>query len=143
MPNRDRAAGTGGANQPPPFENLNLFATDRALREAVERDGGAMHLPRIEVFGARMGSADVAVFAAAAHHHLPELRRFDRYGQRLDEVEYHPAYHVMLREGIEAGISAAAWRRPRRTCCMRRRVAGGSRAFRLLPITMTYAAPAA
>src|SRR5262245_55400731 len=92
-----RAAGTAGANQPPPFENVNLFSTDRALREAVERNGGAAHLARIEAFGARMGSADVAVFAATAHHHVPELKSFDPYGERLDEVEYHPAYHVMMR----------------------------------------------
>ena len=56
-----------------------------------------------------MGSADVAAHAAAAHRHLPELRRFDRYGNRIDEVEYHPSYHRMMQIGIEAGISAAPW----------------------------------
>jgi putative acyl-CoA dehydrogenase len=134
------------ANQPPPFEDVNLFASDRALQEAVAREGGASHTGRLTAFGARMGSAENWALAAAAHHHLPELRAFDRDGRRIDEVEYHPAYHAMMREGIEAGISAVAWDG----------TAGGHLLHAALefllaevepsvccPITMTYAAPAA
>jgi putative acyl-CoA dehydrogenase len=138
--------GHDDANQPPPFENLNFFTTDRALREAVAQNGGAAHWARLEAFGGRMGSAEIAALAAAAHRHVPELKAFDRYGRRLDEVEYHPAYHAMMREGIEAGISAVAWSG----------VQGGHLVHAALefllaevepsvccPITMTYAAPAA
>jgi len=134
------------ANQPPPFENLNLFATDRALTEAVAQNGGAPHAGRLDAFGRRMGSAEIGALAAAAHRHVPELKAFDRHGRRLDEVEYHPAYHAMMREGIEAGISAVAWSG----------VEGGHIVHAALefllaevepsvccPITMTYAAPAA
>jgi len=147
MPDHSNAAAHDrGANQPPPFENVNLFSTDRALRDAIEKNGGSAHIAHIEAFGARMGSAEVAALAGAAHRHIPELKSFDRYGRRLDEVEYHPAYHAMMHEGIEAGISAAPWIGVR----------GGHLLHAALefllaevepsvccPITMTYAAPAA
>src|ERR1700687_5785130 len=97
------------ANQPPPFENLNLFTTDRALREAVAQNGGAAHAGRLEAFGGGMGLGGDGALPAAAHRHVPDLKPFDRYGRRIDEVEYHPAYHTMMREGIEAGISSVAW----------------------------------
>src|SRR5690348_13513859 len=96
-------------NQPPPFENIDLFATDHALSEAVPREGGAVHRERISAFGARMGSAEIWALAAQAHKHPPELRAFDRYGRRIDEVDYHPAYHALMHIGIEAGVSGAPW----------------------------------
>src|SRR6266446_1901498 len=134
------------ANQPPPFENLNLFATDRVLTEAVAQNGGAAHAERLDAFGRRMGSAEINALAAAAHRHVPGLKTFDRYGRRLDEVEYHPAYHAMMREGIEAGISAVAW-----SGAEGGHVLHAALEFLLAevepsvccPITMTYAAPAA
>src|SRR5262245_23599043 len=135
-----------GQNQPPPFEGVNLFATDRALREAVAREGDAAHGQQLHAFGERMGSAEVAALAAAAHRHVPELRTLDRYGERIDEVEYHPAYHAMMQEGIAAGISAAAW-----SGAPSGHVLHAGLEFLLAevepsvccPITMTYAAPAA
>jgi putative acyl-CoA dehydrogenase len=134
------------ANQPPPFEDINLYASDRIFREALLREGGDIHETRIRTFGARMGAAQTWQLAAAAQRNPPELRAFDRYGRRIDEVEYHPAYHAMMQQGVEAGISAAAW--------------SGEKAGHVLhaalefllaevepsvccPITMTYAAPAA
>ncbi len=134
------------ANQPPPFENLNLFATDRVLTEAVAQNGGAAHAERLDAFGRRMGSAEINALAAAAHRHVPGLKTFDRYGRRLDEVEYHPAYHALMREGIEAGISAVAW-----SGADRGHLLHAALEFLLAqvepsvccPITMTYAAPAA
>src|SRR5437868_1499714 len=92
------------ANQPPPFEGINLFATDNALKEALKREGGTAHEARVSEFGARVGSAEFAALAASAHRHIPELRAFDRYGRRIDEVEYHPAYHKLMSEGLAAGI---------------------------------------
>jgi putative acyl-CoA dehydrogenase len=134
------------SNQPPPFEGVNLFTSDCVLQDALAREGASHHRARAEAFGARMGSAEVWALAAAAHRHPPELHRFDRYGQRIDDVEYHPAYHAMMREGIGAGISAAAWSG----------IGGGNVLHAGLefllaevepsvccPITMTYAAPAA
>jgi putative acyl-CoA dehydrogenase len=96
-------------NQPPPFEDLNLFTSDLALQHALGHAGGAMHAARLSEFGARAGSAEVALWAMQANRNAPELRSFDRYGRRIDEVEFHPAYHALMKFGIEGGISSAAW----------------------------------
>jgi len=96
-------------NQPPPFENVNTFASDVALSEAVAREGGLSHLERLTAFGARCGSAEVLDLAQQANRNPPQLKTFDRYGQRIDEVEFHPAYHRLMQIGIEGGVSSAAW----------------------------------
>src|SRR5436305_7260145 len=96
-------------NQPPPFENVNLFTSDVALQEAVIRTGAGEHRETLAAFGARCGSADVADWAMQANKNPPQLRSFDRYGQRIDEVEFHPAYHQLMALGIGAGVSSAAW----------------------------------
>ncbi len=96
-------------NQPPPFEDINLFTSDVALQEAVARAGGASHAKRLSAFGARVGSAEVAEWAMQANRNVPQLKAFDRYGRRLDEVEFHPAYHQLMALGLDAGIAASAW----------------------------------
>jgi putative acyl-CoA dehydrogenase len=96
-------------NQPPPFEEVNLFESDVALGEAVERSGAGMHRERLASFGERAGSAEVAEWARQANENVPKLKSFDRYGQRIDEVEFHPAYHSLMAMGLEGGVSAAAW----------------------------------
>ena len=133
-------------NLVPPFEDINLFTSDRALAEAIAREEGTAHRDRLTAFGARVGSAEVWALAAEAHRHPPELRAFDRNGRRIDEVEFHPAYHAMMRIGIEAGISGAPW-----TGIERGHLLHAALEFLLAevepsvccPITMTYAAPAA
>ena len=96
-------------NQPPPFEDVNLFTTDRALQAAVGAAGGAAHAERLTEFGARAGSGEVQEWAVLANRNPPQLKTFDRYGARLDEVEFHPAYHQLMALGLEAGIASAAW----------------------------------
>jgi putative acyl-CoA dehydrogenase len=96
-------------NQPPPLENLNLFEADAALSEAVGRAGGAQHRERLSDFGARAGSAETAQWAADANAFPPQPKIFDRFGHRLDEVEFHPAYHRLMKLGFEAGVAGAAW----------------------------------
>ncbi|WDI30660.1 acyl-CoA dehydrogenase family protein [Hyphococcus flavus] len=97
------------ANQPPPCEDVNLFETDRALKNAVEKNGGAAHSEHLAAFGARCGSAEVFEWARQANKNPPQLKSFDRYGHRLDEVEFHPAYHQLMDLGLSAGVSGAAW----------------------------------
>ncbi len=97
------------ANQPPPFENINLFDNDAALIGAVEAAGGETHEERLSHFGEECGSAEVIEWAQLANKNPPLLKSFDRYGQRLDEVEFHPAYHSLMTLGLGAGVSAAAW----------------------------------
>jgi putative acyl-CoA dehydrogenase len=97
------------SNQPPPFEDVNLFTSDAALQAAVAAAGGDAHAERLSAFGARTGSAETATWAMQANESPPRLKAFDRCGQRIDEVEFHPAYHRLLALGVEAGISSAAW----------------------------------
>ena len=68
------------SNQPPPFEEINLFASDAALRDAVSAGGAAMHADRLSAFGGRAGSAEVAEWAMQANRNAPQLKTFDRYG---------------------------------------------------------------
>lgn len=97
------------ANQPPPFEDVNLFTSDVALQAAVKAAGGELHAERLSAFGARTGAAETAAWAMQANENPPRLKTFDRYGQRIDEVEFHPAYHRLMALGVEAGIASAAW----------------------------------
>jgi putative acyl-CoA dehydrogenase len=96
-------------NQPPPFEDINLFETDISLREAVNRSGGNSHADRLHAFGARAGSAEVIEWAARANEFVPRLKTFDRFGRRIDEVEFHPAWHALMKFGVEGGVASAAW----------------------------------
>ena len=96
-------------NQPPPLENLNLFEADTALGNAVARAGGAQHCEKLTAFGARAGSAEAAQWAMDANAFPPRPKIFDRFGHRLDEVEFHPAYHALMKLGLEAGVAGAAW----------------------------------
>src|SRR5258706_3209355 len=96
-------------NQPPPFEDVNLFLGDQALRDAVRNSGAAGHEKSLSAFGARCGSAEVAEWAMQANRNPPTLRTFDRYGERIDEVEFHPAYHRLMALGLESGIASVAW----------------------------------
>lgn len=96
-------------NQPPPFEEVNLFTGDRALADAVARAGGAQQAARLSELGARCGSAEVIDWGVEANRNVPILDSFDRYGQRIDEVRFHPAYHELMRLGLESGLASVAW----------------------------------
>lgn len=96
-------------NQPPPLENLNLFALDTALVEGILREGAAWAHPHLQDFGTSAGSAELLGAADLANRHPPQLKTFDRYGQRIDQIEFHPAYHTLLAAGLGAGIHSIAW----------------------------------
>lgn len=96
-------------NQPPPFEDVDLFASDQALTSAMARAGGARHAQRLSGFGQRAGSAEVIEWGREANRALPVLERFDPYGRRIDEVRFHPAYHRLMALGLDAEIASAPW----------------------------------
>ncbi len=96
-------------NQPPPFEEVNIFKTDTALKGAVEKNAGAFHVKHLSSFGAKCGSAQAIEWSRQANKNPPQLKSFDHYGHRLDEVEFHPAYHKLMALGIAAGIAAHLW----------------------------------
>ena len=135
-------------NQSPPFENLNLFTTDQPLREAVTREGASWCFGELTDFGAKVGSARAFDMGRLANKHPPELLRYDEKGNRIDRVEYHPAYHEAMAMSCAAGIHSRPWETG--TAAAR----GGSQVARLAhlylmtqvepghlcPITMTHAA---
>ena len=93
------------ANQPAPFVDVNLFASDQVLRQVLEAqglDGGAHGLP---AFGAVAGSAEAAMLARQANDDPPRLYAYDRIGEHLDEVEYHPAYHRLMALSARQGLT--------------------------------------
>jgi putative acyl-CoA dehydrogenase len=101
-----------GDNQPPEFAPRDLWRDDIALREAVEREGAAGFAPRIAAYGAIAGDA-LYQLAADAHRDRPRLRRFDRFGHRIDRVEFHPNYHAVMQAAIEHGVAGLSWHEPR------------------------------
>ncbi len=96
-------------NQAPPLEGANLFLIDAALREGLKAAGGEAHAPQLSAFGAKCGAGETIEWSRQANENPPKLRSFDRFGHRLDEVEFHPAYHALMALGLDEGVSAGAW----------------------------------
>jgi putative acyl-CoA dehydrogenase len=96
-------------NQSPPFEDVDLFALDKPLAEAVAANGGAAAEQELSGFGQHWGSADMAARGRLANENTPKLRTFDARGNRRDEVEFHPAYHELMARSAHAGIHNSTW----------------------------------
>jgi putative acyl-CoA dehydrogenase len=99
-------------NQPSPLEDVNLYASDAILTSACAWSGATLYADRLSGFGARVGSAEAQALCAQANRVVPTFLPYDRFGQRIDEVEFHPAYHQLMALGLEAGVSGAAWNVP-------------------------------
>ena len=100
-------------NQAPPLQDYNAYLGDTGLKEAVHREGGGWGEDRLTEFGAHAGSAEVAELARLANTELPVLRTHDRHGNRIDEVEFHPAYHELMAAALAAELPSLPWREPR------------------------------
>src|SRR5437762_2545073 len=96
-------------NQSPPFEDIDLYAVDRPLVEAVTANGGASAEVELSEFGKHWGSAAMAERGRAANENTPKLRTFDSRGNRRDEVEFHPAYHELMAHSAHAGVHNSTW----------------------------------
>ncbi|MCC7076150.1 MAG: acyl-CoA dehydrogenase family protein [Acidimicrobiia bacterium] len=96
-------------NQPPPPPEYDVYGADPALTEAVEREGAAWAHEDLHVLGRLAGSATAQEWGRLANAYPPVLESFDRYGRRLDRVDYHPAYHELMRVAIGSGLAAAPW----------------------------------
>ena len=88
-------------NQPKPLVDYNVFEGDRTLVEAVKREGADWATDRISAVGAYAGSAHAVELGRLANDNPPKLRTHDRYGNRVDEVEFHPAWHELLGASVE------------------------------------------
>ncbi|HZH26787.1 MAG TPA: isovaleryl-CoA dehydrogenase [Azospirillaceae bacterium] len=129
-------------NQPPPLVDHDLFATDRALSDAVRREGAGWAAEDLSAFGHLLGRAETLELGELANRNPPALRTHDRYGHRRDEVEFHPAWHRVMEIGVGQGLHAAPWSDPQPGAHVAR--AAGVVMFVQMeagaqcPLTMTY-----
>lgn len=133
-------------NQPPPLEGFDRFGSDRALRDAVAMAGAAFHRDRLSRFGKRTGSSEVIGWGDAANRNPPVLETHDRFGHRIDEVRFHPAYHQLMALGLDEGVAASAWDGTEAGHTLHAALSfllGQAEAGTGCPMTMTYAAVAA
>ncbi|WAJ26432.1 acyl-CoA dehydrogenase family protein [Antarcticirhabdus aurantiaca] len=135
-------------NQPDELGARNLFSTDVPLSEAALREGGADLAPRLASLGEAAGSERVLDLGADANRDAPELATFDRFGRRIDEVRFHPAYHALMGLAMDHGIHDVAWEPGRRRGGHVAHAAmlatfSKAEAGTMCPINMTYASVAA
>ncbi len=101
------------ANQSPPLENYNTFSSDAVLVEALRREGAGWAGELTTEIGAFAGSARAIRWGFEANENPPKLRTHDRFGHRIDEVDFHPAWHELLGAGVGFGLHSLPWREAR------------------------------
>lgn len=132
------------SNQPPPLGDMNFFTSDPVLQACLSREGAGWAVESVTAFGKAIGTQEARRWADEANTCLPELHTHDRYGYRIDEVRFHPAYHNLMRLAFKHQVASVAWTTPH---------AGGHAVHTALeflltqtepgvccPVTMTYAA---
>ena len=131
-------------NQPPPFEGRNLYLADGALQRAVAREGAGWAHDRLAAWGETLGRGETFALAARANRFAPELRTHDRFGNRIDEVSFDPAWHELMGLAMREGEHCAPWVEVRpgaqvaraAAYLMHAEVENGTQC----PLTMTFAA---
>ena len=96
-------------NQPPPLEDYNLYLTDPVLDRAIAAEGGKESRDTLVRFGERVGSAEVFEWGFLANTNDPVLKTHDRYGNRIDEVEFHPSWHSLMDLAVSNGLHSIPW----------------------------------
>ena len=130
-------------NQPLPFEGFNLFDADAALQQAVARDAAQGSVTQLRAWGETLGRPDTYALADAANRNGPSLHTYDRRGERIDEIEFHPAWHALMQLATRNGEHCGPWRTERDGAQVARaasyylhaQVENGTQC----PLTMTYA----
>src|SRR5688500_12057925 len=100
------------SNQAPPIGDCNLFETDRAMVEAVNREGADWAVDRISAVGKLAGTQRLQELGRLANENPPKLRTHDRYGNRVDEVDFHPSWHELLGLAVEHELHSLPWNQP-------------------------------
>ena len=100
-------------NQPPPLLNYNLFESDPPLRESLEREGAWWAHHMVHELGRLAGTEEAIAWGFQANSNPPQLHTHDRFGNRVDEVEFHPSWHRLMEVAIAHGLHALPWREPR------------------------------
>ncbi|ECT9549752.1 isovaleryl-CoA dehydrogenase [Salmonella enterica subsp. enterica] len=132
-------------NQPAPLNNSNLFLSDGALCEAVSREGAGWDNDLLASIGQQLGTAESLELGRLANAHPPELLRYDPQGQRLDDVRFHPAWHLLMQGLCANRVHNLAWEEEARAGSFVARAArfvlhAQVEAGTLCPVTMTFAA---
>ncbi|EKO2710204.1 isovaleryl-CoA dehydrogenase [Salmonella enterica subsp. enterica serovar Cerro] len=132
-------------NQPAPLNNSNLFLFDGALCEAVSREGAGWDSDLLASIGQQLGTAESLELGRLANAHPPELLRYDPQGQRLDDVRFHPAWHLLMQGLCANRVHNLAWEEEARAGSFVARAArfvlhAQVEAGTLCPVTMTFAA---
>lgn len=132
-------------NQPAPLNNSNLFLSDGALCEAVSREGAGWDSDLLASIGQQLGTAESLELGRLANAHPPELLRYDPQGQRLDDVRFHPAWHLLMQGLCANRVHNLSWEEEARAGSFVARAArfvlhAQVEAGTLCPVTMTFAA---
>jgi putative acyl-CoA dehydrogenase len=133
----------GAANQPPPLAGHDLFASNRPLAEALEREGAGWAAERCSAFGSLL-TGEPLEWGRLANENPPRLRTHDRFGERIDEVEFHPAWHELMRLSVGYSLHALSWADTREGAHVARAalfmLAAQVEAGHGCPLSMTHAA---
>lgn len=127
-----------------PLQDINLYRADVALQEAVQREGAAWADAELSRFGEMAGRASYLELGHLANQYPPKLDTHDRFGRRVDLVQFHPAYHELMRTALTHGLHASPWTHPRAGAHVARAaktvMQSQVEAGHGCPITMTFAA---
>ncbi|MBO6849041.1 MAG: acyl-CoA dehydrogenase family protein [Marinobacter sp.] len=131
-------------NQPPALEDYNLYEQDQALQEAVMREGGPDATNGLAAFGALAGARETIELGFRANENKPVFNTHDRFGHRIDQVDFHPAYHQLMHIAMEHGLHSSPWTHPGAGAHVNRAAKyymhSQVEAAHCCPITMTFAA---
>jgi putative acyl-CoA dehydrogenase len=131
-------------NHPDDLVDYNLFTSNAALVDALEREGASAAHQRLVELGSRLGSRALFALGDAANRNPPVLKVFDRFGSRRDEVEFHPAWHELMRLLVAEGLHTSPWAQPKAGAHVERAAAyllwGEVENGTQCPATMTYGA---
>ncbi len=100
-------------NQTPPLAGYNLFSSDKALVDAYRRVGPSWALQQVTDFGELLGTPEIIALGSLSNENLPILRTHDRFGNRIDEVEFHPAWHQLMSLAVKNGLHCLPWQEDR------------------------------
>ncbi len=96
-------------NQPAPLVDVNLFTGNRAMQAALKFNAPTLDTAPLQALGATVGSGEMQTHARLANVHTPQLKTHNRFGERIDQVEFHPSYHALMTQAVAAGLHGAPW----------------------------------
>src|SRR4051794_29371277 len=96
-------------NQAPPLHGVNFFTADTSLGDALRPYADLADDPGLAGIGELAGTQEALSHALPANQNSPVLRTHDRYGNRIDEVEFHPSWHWLMEKAVGFGLQAAPW----------------------------------